>query len=1641
MGPTLLRRPSKPTASSQDGELQVAFAEFSQHMEKAKKELGKIPLPPSMDKIKKVLGTFRKSKKSINQIPVATFIKELERDDDNICSLLEAPTFSFILEIALQMEAGKEAERGLFLLAKSLFEDSLASEDEKALEVKKGVIGAKCLLPLLEFFLDETSDFGMRRSTGLLCIQLVSGCEENRLKLDMMKEDTRRSIGAKLIQEPDEILKVICAHLIRAIFREGTPLESLFPLNYDESLYADFPESSQGNAGWGLQFQQYMDSLLTRVDDVPDAIGDLFYASAVQLSPPRRQFGASHHNAILFIDIYQMSFLAPSQEGHFDSTLDIPLCTIKTMTITRDVASQVDSQCITLELENDPVEKGFLDSRPSLMNKLWFSTLTACVDHLQEVIVGANSEVEVYDGGPSAAGPSQPLSQSQKIKSSYTHLTEESPETQNLVQPIAGPSTEPIRYLASQKDSQQKSLLNEDLRDQSPLAKKSRKPTQVRSQVAVESSDASNVDDIFHVDDDEAPQDPVEDIYTASPKTLLSKGSVMKTAPAKVISAIPRKKKVKPKAKIPIGRRGAVNQPTQSTKGKQDSVDDEKVAVKKPALTSRTQVEAKEMPLDTSKKSKKKAEPRAAPAAAAKKVNASVSHAAKVQKTDKKFAQPAKPASAKIYGLPKPAPPKVQQPESPVDAFELPDDDDDDDDESGPPERSTKGVPKSDSKAQAKMPKKDLTTKKDPKKRHSAPAASQKPVTEARHSQRAAASRAKEKMRGADESQDEDAMEMEVEVVERTNTLPTKERSKAIQNSKENAQAVAKPPPKSEKNVTKSASLPVADDENEIKQLQADDSRELGLSPSESMDVDQDQADDLYYATPQKPSHKAEIKGAAFEAASLSLATSQDKARSSGLDLASKLGGILSHLDSGSDQHAPQKTSAQKPIVMEDHITNNKSNEPEQGKDKHISALPSTATTAKPTKEPDIKVNPVQASSPHGAGIGLSPSEFDFPPVPSSTPAAVHESATTMSLVDEKSREEPKKVDMPNLPVSFNKFKPHLVNQTPVNSFKQPLKPTPREDSIRKDNVAENSTISNQPAVDMEEKPLVTNQLKKRKATEADPMAPKRRRSEKDASDLQTTRESDTESVPKSVHIQRKAAVAETPTQGSSGVNKDLDRKPRIIEFSSRGPLNQGVASTEDMQEKREVVADNENAGPTVKLLDRKRKRAAANLAVTSPPSKRKESSPMHANILDDIYDEDTGNNEQTAVESSPPRAAVPSKPVRQRVLPQLASRTSSQPSRVNKNGSPIADGSPVDHMQRLKERLAAAEPKEDVQAYKTVAQVDSTPVRERRHSQIFGPTISLGNKLKARPSSPGEASSRYVPHEETDLGAYNAINSKQVIEPKRSLADPFFERLRKPNIFIERLYSSASKDYAPETGRFRLQESSDESLSALVRGSPTARVRGPAAGRRPQTGQILPELPREAIETKPRQKHTIHQEEERRRVKKSPERKRGATRRQEYDDSMPSDMTSATSLDSHSSESTRTPLQEVSAANKTWNVALRPHYNTVGQAVHRIAEEVIIRLSAEEDKMALLVTHYQENGTKILDGIVKKREGERQTMCNNLEAKRAEMATAYSEARDIAMQSVDDLQENATSHFEKGWRQRQESIRKTIRQGRDSDN
>jgi len=41
------------------------------------------------------------------------------------------------------------------------------------------------------------------------------------------------------------------------------PLEDLFPADFGEELYAEFPPSTQADIGWGGSFQKYVDDLYT----------------------------------------------------------------------------------------------------------------------------------------------------------------------------------------------------------------------------------------------------------------------------------------------------------------------------------------------------------------------------------------------------------------------------------------------------------------------------------------------------------------------------------------------------------------------------------------------------------------------------------------------------------------------------------------------------------------------------------------------------------------------------------------------------------------------------------------------------------------------------------------------------------------------------------------------------------------------------------------------------------------------------------------------------------------------------------------------------------------------------------------------------------------------------------------------------------------------------------------------------------------------------------------------------------------------------------------------------------------------------------------------------------------------------------
>lgn len=54
---------------------------------------------------------------------------------------------------------------------------------------------------------------------------------------------------------------MIYAQLLKTLLETAISVEDLFPVNFDEELYPNFPQSTQGSTGWGGSFQTYVDNL------------------------------------------------------------------------------------------------------------------------------------------------------------------------------------------------------------------------------------------------------------------------------------------------------------------------------------------------------------------------------------------------------------------------------------------------------------------------------------------------------------------------------------------------------------------------------------------------------------------------------------------------------------------------------------------------------------------------------------------------------------------------------------------------------------------------------------------------------------------------------------------------------------------------------------------------------------------------------------------------------------------------------------------------------------------------------------------------------------------------------------------------------------------------------------------------------------------------------------------------------------------------------------------------------------------------------------------------------------------------------------------------------------------------------------
>lgn len=418
-------------------------------------------------------------------------------------------------------------------------------------------------------------------------------------------------------------------------------------------------------------------------------------------------------------------------------------------------------------------------------------------------------------------------------------------------------------------------------------------------------------------------------------------------------------------------------------------------------------------------------------------------------------------------------------------------------------------------------------------------------------------------------------------------------------------------------------------------------------------------------------------------------------------------------------------------------------------------------------------------------------------------------------------------------------------------------------------------------------------------------------------------------------------------------VDDHLARKQTIIGFSHNGAENQGLSSIAKWQESRgltRTTPSNLFNAATKEEAVRKRKREPAHkdhnitpADVETSPKKRRSVSPLNHNGVgkdEDNYHETSSHHHDMvgdreandyAIESSPPVATVQVRGVNNEELAPIkhlqvrSSKHSSQVARVDENGSPMASSSvpQIDYIGNAKRRLF--EDRHD-------AAQASFHERESANGdspRAFGSKMALQSIPKARPSSPAEVTTHYVPHKRTSGGLYEGVSTKKVVEPEKKLADPFTASVpRTSRGFTDRLLAgNADSRKAPRAIHdqvhkvTRLLQKEVKSVSVDVNGLLLNAVRmsyGEAL--EPNEGVRNPnQTARKAIE-EDSDKTLVNDEN------------------QYFINDIPSEMTSSVSTDSNDGNELRSPTPEQSPS-VLWNVALRPHYTKLSDAVHRIAD------------------------------------------------------------------------------------------------------
>ncbi|ESZ96273.1 hypothetical protein SBOR_3328 [Sclerotinia borealis F-4128] len=451
--------------------------------------------------------------------------------------------------------------------------------------------------------------------------------------------------------------------------------------------------------------------------------------------------------------------------------------------------------------------------------------------------------------------------------------------------------------------------------------------------------------------------------------------------------------------------------------------------------------------------------------------------------------------------------------------------------------------------------------------------------------------------------------------------------------------------------------------------------------------------------------------------------------------------------------------------------------------------------------------------------------------------------------------------------------------------------------------------------------------------------------------------------------------------EGSASKNQALlddrsIRKPNLIHFGSKGAQNQGSSSTS----KPVLEQDPELPVTTSKLAKR-------------DPHDAVQKKRRHDYI--DFQDETS-----IFVSQSPPKK-------RQSVSPRdsashtfasarlesdsnstapIIYKSSSQVSRVNAFGSPLAQHTmpSIGQSLTLQQSPLASEfgrlaPRvlDFTARISTITAASSEPDVQNT-PETFAPRVKVVSIPKARPAPPGESPIRYVPHTKTQHGTYEDVLTMENIKEEKALPDPFVEDVHpKSSGFPEQLRAGQTDSNSKADGGSNSNVRFNDPDKTLV-GIEDLHT----------TGELT----------------------------------------------SPSELTSNSSF--RSDDSSNTPTQELSPHSQ-WTLAVRPHYKKYADTVHKIADELVIRLANEEDASKLIVRQYNDNANSMLEGLAGKRDLEKLTIREKMENKKKELTQMYSEASKVMTQTEKDMKSSPMGDSNREWQERQEAILKKMKGGR----